>query len=78
MKVAVNLDHGASEDQDIFSGTARKFSSIKTWWDAKVAAELNDRMNLDEALGELNMDFLDDVWLRDILGQGEGQFDLHL
>lgn len=74
----MGLDHGVSEDIDIFSGTARTLSSIKTWWDAKVAAELNDRMDLDKTLGELNMEFLDDVWLRDILGQGEGQFDLHM
>ena len=78
VKVFMDLDHGSSEDQDIFSGTARTLSSIQTWWDAKIGAELNDRMDLDCTLGELNMDFLDDVWLRDILGQGESQFDLHM
>lgn len=78
VKSVMGLDRGASEDVDIFSGTATKLGSIKSWWDAKVAAEMKDRMGLDETLGELNMDLLDDVWLRDILGQGEGQFDWHM
>ena len=74
----MELDDGVSEDKDIFSVTARTLNSIKTWWDAKLAAELNEDMNLDETLGEMNMDFVDDVWLREIFGQGEGQFDLNI
>ena len=83
VKAAVNLDPGTSEDKDMFSGNARTLKAIKTWWDAKVAAELNDNnnnnMGLNETLGEMNMEFFDDVWLRDIFGQGgEGQFDLNM
>ena len=77
VKAAVNLDPGTSEGKDMFSGNARTIKAIKTWWDAKVDAELNDNnMGLNETLGEMNMDFLDDVWLRDIFGQGgESQLD---
>ena len=87
VKAAVNLDPGTSEDKDMFSGNARKLQAIKTWWDTKVAAELNDNnnnnnnnnMGVNETLVEMNMDFLDDVWLREIFGQsGEGQFDLSM
>ena len=80
VKAVVGLDPGTSEDKDMFSGNARTIKAIKTWWDAKVAAELNDNnMGLNETLGEMNMDFFDDVWLRDIFSQGgEGQFDLNM
>ena len=74
VKVMADLDHGASKDEDTFSRTARTLSAIKTWWDAKVAAELKDSMVLDETLGDINMDCLDDTWLRDIFGQGDCQF----
>lgn len=78
VKAMVNLDPGTSEGKDMFSGNARTIKAIKTWWDAKVAAELNDNnTGLNETLGEMNMEFFDDVWLRDIFGQGgESQFDL--
>ena len=77
MKVAANLDHGASGDKDIFSGTARNLVAIKTWWEATLAAEVADKTVLDETLGEMNMDFADDVWLKEILGQGDGLLDLN-
>ena len=80
VKAVVNLDPGTSEGKDMFSGNARTVKAIKTWWDTKVDAEMNDNnMGLNETLGETNMDFLDDVWLRDIFGQGGGsQFDLSM
>ena len=82
VKAAANLDPGTIEDKDMFSGNARTIKAIKTWWDAKVAAEVNDNnIGLNETLGEMNMDFFDDVWLRDIFGHGqgiEGQFDLNI
>ena len=74
VKVEADLDNGVSEDKDIFSGSARFLKPIKTWWDAKVAAECNSDMVLEDTLGEINMEGFDDVWLREILGQGEGQF----
>ena len=80
VKAVVGLDPGTSEDKDLFSGNARTIKAIKTWWDAKVAAELNDNnIGLNETLGEMSMDIFDDVWLRDMFGQGiEGQFDLNM
>ena len=78
MKAEADVDHGDSEDKDIFSGSARFLGTIKTWWDAKVAAEFNNDMVVDDTLGEINMEGFDDVWLRDILGLGDGQFDLNM
>ena len=78
MKVAVNLDHGASEDKDLFSGTARTIEAIKTWWDAKLAAEVADDIGLNEALGDMYTEFADDVWLKEIFGQGDGLMDVKM
>lgn len=78
MKIAVRLDHGASEDKDLFSGTARTIETIKTWWDAKLAAEVADGIVLNEGLGDTYMEFADDVWLKEILSQGDGQMDLNM
>ncbi len=72
VKLAAGLDRGTSEDNDVFSINARTQRSIKSWWDAKLAAEMTDNSVLEE---EINMDFFDDVWLRDILGQGDRQFE---
>lgn len=78
VRVVVGLDHGVSEKKDPFSVTARTLETIKTWWDAKLAAESNNDIDLNETLGEMNMDFLDDVWLKDMLGQGDYNFDLNM
>ena len=78
VRAAADLDHGSSEEKDIYSGNARFLSTIKAWFDAKIAAEQNDPMALDETLGEINLDCFDDVWLKDILTQGDGQFELNL
>lgn len=78
VKVAADLNYGASEGKDVFSETARTIVSIKTWWDAKLAAELTDNVVLNETLGDMNMDLSDDQWLKDILGQGDGISDLNM
>lgn len=78
MKFAVNLDHGESEHKDLFSGTARTIEAIKTWWDAKLAAEAADDIVLNETLGDVYMEFADDVWLKEMLGQGDGLMDLNM
>lgn len=77
-KVAADLNYGASEGKDVFSETARTIVSIKTWWDAKLAAELTDNAVLNETPGDMNMDLPDDQWLKDILGQGDGISDLNM
>ena len=78
VKVVRDLDRGVSEGKDIFSGTARGLGSIRTWWDAKLAMEVSDNIVLNETRGEMYMDFSDDVWLKDIFGQGDGQLDLNM
>ena len=78
VKVVADLDHGASEDKDIFSGTARTLEPIKAWWDSRSAAELTDNTGLNETLNETYLDFPDDVWLKDIFGGGDGLFDMNL
>ena len=78
VKVVRDLDRGVSEDKDIFSGTARGLGSIRTWWDAKSAMEVSDNIVLNKTRGEMYMDFSDDVWLKDIFGQGDGQLDLNM
>ena len=78
VKIAADLDHDALEPKDIFNKTAGTVESIKTWWDAKLAAESINRIATDETLGETNMELFDDAWLKEILGQGDCQFDLNL
>lgn len=78
VKVVARLDPGVSEDKDIFNVTSRNLVSIKAWWDAKLAAESTVHITLDETLGETSVDFADDVWLKDILGQGDYPFDLNM
>lgn len=78
VKGAADLDRGLLEGKDVSSVTAGTLRGIKSWWDAKSAAELNDGMVLDETLGDMNMEFFDDVWLKDIFSQVDGQFDLNM
>ena len=78
VKAIENLDHGSEESKDMCSRSAKRIGSIKTWWDAKLAAELDNGVGLDETLAaEMTVDYFDDVWLRDILGQGDAQFDVN-
>ncbi|CAD6586535.1 MAG: hypothetical protein ASARMPREDX12_002379 [Alectoria sarmentosa] len=77
-KVAMNLDEGVLEGKDALGLTAATLESIKIWWDAKLAAESMDNVALDQTLGGSYMDNSDDVWLKDILGQGDFQFDLNV
>ena len=78
VKLAANLDHGVSEDKDTFSWTARTIRATKTWWEAKLSAESADNVALDETLGGTNLEFSDDMWLKDIIGQGDYPFDLNM
>lgn len=78
VKVVADIDHGALEDKDIFSWTAWTIRSIKTWWEAKLGAESTDNIAFNETLGGMNLDFSDDVWLRDIIGQEDYAFDLNM
>ena len=67
VKEAAGLDRDGSDDVDIFSVFAARVRVFKMWWAAT---------NFDAAAGtlegeemvDLNMEFLDDEWLRDMLG----------
>ena len=78
VKSVADLDRSASEDEDIFSRTAGTLRSTKTWWDAKLAAELANGIVPEETMGEANTELFDDVWLRDIFSQVDCQFDINM
>jgi hypothetical protein len=80
VKIVVGLDHGSPEDNDVFSETARRISSIKAWWDAKLVEDSSERNNpiVDERLGEAPAVFSDDEWLTDMLGLRDYQFDQYM
>ena len=77
VRVLLELDQGILEDKDIFVVTSRTLNHIRTWWDSKISAESarSDNTFLDESIGEVPMDFLDDAWLQDVLGTGPYRFD---
>ena len=71
VKEAAGLDRDGSDDVDIFSVFAARVRVFKMWWAAT---------NFDAAAGtlegeemvDLNMEFLDDEWMRDMLGPWNG------
>jgi hypothetical protein len=69
VKEAAGLDLNGSEDMDTFSMVAARTRGIKMWWDATTAPSMG---SLDVAsgaeIGDFPMEFLDDEWLRDVLG----------
>ncbi|KAE9370271.1 hypothetical protein N431DRAFT_559479 [Stipitochalara longipes BDJ] len=69
VKEVAGLDQNGSEDLDTFSIMASKTRVIKMWWEATTMSTLN---SLSEApsdrMDDIPMDFLDDNWLRDVLG----------
>ena len=78
VKSVADLDRSGSEYEDIFSRTAGKLRGIKIWWDAKLVAELANGNVPEETMGEANMELFDDMWLRDIFSQVDGQVDMNL
>lgn len=71
VKEEAGLDRDGSDDVDIFSVFAARVRVFKMWWAA---------IKFDAAAGTLegegmvcsNMDFLDDEWMRDLLGSWNG------
>ena len=67
VKDAAGLDKNGSDDVDIFSIFAVRIKAFKKWWAGT---------NLDSSAGtlegeetaDLNMEFLDEEWLKDMLG----------
>lgn len=80
VKLAAGLDYGSSEDSDVFSQNSRRIGSIKAWWDAKISMDLTERniAAVDETVGEAATDFLDDAWLKDILGPWDLQLEPYM
>ena len=78
VKTVADLDSSGSANVDIFSRTAGTLRSIKAWSDAKLAAELGHGIVPEETMGEANMELFDDIWLRDIFSQVDGQFDIDM
>ena len=78
VKATARLDPDSREDNDVFSATSRRIKAIRDWWDAKITAESVDsgHLNLEETIGD--MDLSDDIWLRDMLGLGDYQFDPYM
>ena len=73
MKVAMTLDPGISDDKDIYSVIARTLSSIKVWWDSKIATEETPQPN--DTNDELVMEWLDDAWLQDVFATSQYAFE---
>jgi hypothetical protein len=67
VKEAAGLDRDGSDDVDNFSVFAARVKVFKMWWAAtniNAAAGTLER----EEMVDLNLEFLDDEWLRDALG----------
>ena len=70
-----------TEEEDVFSQSARKIGSIRSWWETKAAAEeigpgRARRVEVsappvDAQMGDLdmpNIDYSDETWLKELLG----------
>ncbi|KAK9257993.1 hypothetical protein V1519DRAFT_455882, partial [Lipomyces tetrasporus] len=69
VKEAAGLDLGGSEDIDSFNNFASRIKIIKMWWNARTVSTMapHDTASGD-VMGDFPMEFLDDDWLRDLLG----------
>lgn len=76
VKEAAGLDVGILEDLDVYSLSARRFQAIKDWWDAKVAMEEIPPTIAEEAKDNSSIEFLDNAWLRDIMGMGWEEYQV--
>jgi hypothetical protein len=80
VKIIAGLDCDSLESNDFFSRTSRKVHHIKTFWDAKLAAEsvVPNSTTVDEAMGEPPAEFLDDSLLKDLIGYWDYQFEPYI
>ena len=76
VKEAAGLDVGIVEDLDVYSLSARRFQTIKDWWDAKIAMEETPLPTNDEARDDLSTEYLDNAWLKDIMGMGWEEYQV--
>lgn len=69
VKVAAGLDLGGSEDIDFFNTMASKMRFFKTSWDAMTVSAMSSVGTApSDGMGDFHMEFLDEDWLRDLLG----------
>lgn len=69
VKEVTGLDLDGSEDLDIFSILASKTRVIKMWWEATNVSTMSSLgIASGDEMGNFPVDFLDDDWLRDVLG----------
>jgi hypothetical protein len=69
VKEAAGLDLGGSEDIDVFNIMASKFRTVKMFWDATTVSTMAPlSIAPSDGMGDFPMEFLDDDWLRDLLG----------
>ena len=69
VKEAAGLDVGGSEDNDSFNIMASKIRIIKMSWDATTVSTMAPLgIAPSDEMGDFSMEFLDDDWLRDLLG----------
>lgn len=67
VKEAAGLDKDGSDDEDIFSVFAARVRVFKMWWGA-TNFDTTAGILEGEEMADLNTEFLDDEWLRDVLG----------
>lgn len=69
------LQDDGLEENCVWGATEKRLGGIKSWWDAKVLAEVGgaDERGGEEVVGELGVEFWDDSWL-DIIGLRDYQF----
>ena len=76
VKEAAGLDVGIVEDLDVYSLSARRFQTIKDWWDAKIAMEETPLPAGNGAGDDFSTDYLDNAWLKDIMGMGWEEYQV--
>lgn len=71
VKEAACLDRNGSGDLDIFSVFAARVRVFKMWWEATNVDDAANSRETEE-MANSNLEFLDDEWLRDMLGPFHG------
>lgn len=80
VKPAASLDPDSlAERIDTFSQNSRRLNAIKASWESRTAMDSTapdaaTATAMDENQGDISMDFLDDAWLKDVLGPWDLQF----
>lgn len=71
VKETAGLDRDGSDDVDIFSVFAARVRVFKMWWAAKNVNAAAGTLEGEEMV-DFNVGFLENEWLRDVLGPWNG------